>query len=159
MIYILALVGFLFFHPHHQSVTEIHYEPEANSFEISISIINHDMEAFLSKIHSKSVNLGNIKDSLDNAKILFSYIEKNLHLKLDSIHVDLELIGFEAEKDELNVYLESEEIDHITDYIEVENTLLMDYFANQQNIVHLEYLHIKQSKKLTQNLSKMQCKI
>ncbi|NOT36461.1 MAG: hypothetical protein HOP11_03700 [Saprospiraceae bacterium] len=136
-------------HPHFQSVTEIYYAEGDKVFEISITMTTHDLEKLMVIKTSQPVFLGKSEDSIRNSEWLFDYVEKNFHINMDNIHVDLVYVGFEAVKDELTIYFQTEEIDHITDYITIENTVLMDYHDDQQNIVHLQFLDIKESKKLT----------
>lgn len=150
---------FLYFHPHHQSITDIEYQVDDKIFEISMTLTAHDMEKLLSIRTLMPVDLSKKEDSLRNSELLFNYIEKNFHITLDNIHADLEFLGFENEKDELSIYLQTEEVDHITDYLRIENTVLMDYHEEQQNIIHLKYHNVNESKKLTLKKSKMEIKI
>ena len=154
------IIGFLLnFHPHHQSITEIEYQVDDKVFEISMTITAHDMEKLLAIKTMSPIDLSKKADSIPNSERLFDYIEKNFHISLDNIHVDLEFLGFENEKDDLAVYFQTEEVDHITDYLRIENTVLMDYHDEQQNIIHLKYHDIKESKKLTLKKSRMEIKI
>ncbi len=154
------ILGFLLnFHPHHQSITEIEFQVDDKVFEISMTMTTHDMEKLLSLRTLMPIDLSKTVDSLRNSEHLFNYIEKNFHITLDNIHADLEFLGFENEKDELTVYFQTEEVDHITDYLRVENTVLMDYYEEQQNIIHLKYHDVNESKKLTLKKSRMEVKM
>ncbi|MEP7195189.1 MAG: DUF6702 family protein [Saprospiraceae bacterium] len=146
-------------HPHHQSITDIKYEPDDKAFDISLTVTAHDIEKILS-IKSKSpISLSNKKDSLHNAEVLFDYVERNFVIKMDKTNIDFDFLGFESEQDETTIYFQSEEFNFIPDEIILENTILMDYESDQQNIINFKYFDKVVNRKLTIEKPRIQIKL
>ncbi len=158
MLHLLFLWSILV-HPHHVTVTEMIFDQDEAIFETSITFIGHDLEKALSNIHHRTIKLSSPQDSIVNDSILKEYIERNLHLSLNTNNIEFDFLGFEQEKDEITVFLQSETVDFMPVDIILENTLLCESFAEQQNIVHFSYGKFNKNLKLSPIKSKIVLKM
>lgn len=123
-------------HPFYISLTEIRQNPESQRFEISQKIFWDDLEVSLREFHQEEIDFLEPQD----AEKLLSQIEKYLleknKLWIDGKALELRVLGYEIEEDAAWFYLESEPQTWNSN-IRVQNSILIDDFTTQQNIVHV----------------------
>lgn len=145
MIELLLFIQSIFWlaHPHYVSTSEVNYNPDEDIFEISISLTSHDFEDALKKQFKSTVDLGPKGDSATMNEMVEHYVERFFQVRLDGNNFGLDYQGYELDKDKVNVYLQSEVISFMPVDIHIENRLLFEEFAEQQNIVRFEYNQLK----------------
>lgn len=148
MLLIELLMPFLL-HPHYQSVTHIVYDDSNLVFQCTMTLAAHDVEQAMVKLTGKPFSLNSEGDSLYINEVLEEYIERNFHMRIHQSRIELDYLGFDLDKDELTVYLESEIVDWIPVDVTVENSVLMEFYPEQQNIIHFTYDDLDTSKNLT----------
>ena len=94
----------------------------------------HDIEHALAD--QADLKLGPAQEHPQADSLLNTYFHQHLTL-MQQQHLDWRWIGKELEGETLYCYLQVEDVDD-TDDLLVQNTLLMDLFYEQQNIVHME---------------------
>ncbi|MFN8280204.1 MAG: DUF6702 family protein [Saprospiraceae bacterium] len=153
MIELLLFIQSIFWlaHPHYVSTSEVNYNPDEDIFEISISLTSHDFEDALKKQFKSTVDLGPKGDSATMNEMVEHYVERFFQVRLDGNNFGLDYQGYELDKDKVNVYLQSEVISFMPVDIHIENRLLFEEFAEQQNIVRFEYNQLKKSARLTRS--------
>ena len=123
-------------HDYYVSTTEINYNREDNTLQITIRMFVDDFEKM---IKERDFNLKVDPDS-NNKKvnqILNIYIFKNFKIMFNNKLVEFYFLGKEYKEDLAQVYYEinlNENINSIT----FENSILFDFFENQQNIIHFK---------------------
>ena len=123
-------------HDYYVSTTEINYNREDNTLQITIRMFVYDFEKM---IKERDFNLKVDPDS-NNKKvnqILNIYIFKNFKIMVNNKLVEFYFLGKEYKEDLAQVYYEinlNENINSIT----FENSILFDFFENQQNIIHFK---------------------
>lgn len=86
-------------HDIHVSVTEVKWNAESTSFEVSIKIFIDDLELALAKGNLSGLHIGTPKESATVNDILTTYLEKHFHISLDGIQLPLQFVGKETTED------------------------------------------------------------
>ena len=140
-------------HPYFISVTEIRSDASAKTFNVSCRMFTDDLQTALYKKYGYKAELSN-KEPEANQHLL-QYITSHLQVKVDGYPVALSWVGYEIEEEATWCYLEATTFPGNTS-VEVTNTLLYDYIAEQTNFVHFYRDGKRNSTKLVnpQNLAK-----
>lgn len=130
---ILLLITF-FFHPVHVSVTNIEYMESEKRFEVSFKIFYDDFETIISDKYNVQLHLGTEK-GLENEDIYFlMYIKERFQLFADGELLDPGFKSRRMNDDSIWLYFYFERITPAKK-IEVRNSLMMDLFPDQKNLV------------------------
>jgi hypothetical protein len=76
-----------------------------------------------------------------------NYLAAHLQVKANNMIAPLNYLGFEVDKEAVNIYLESEKT-HLPKKINVEVSLLHNIFDDQINIVHITVNNVRKSGKV-----------
>jgi hypothetical protein len=133
LFFIIPLLSFST-HKYYLSLTQIEYKSESKSIQIIINVFMDDIETALNKDYSIDLQLTNKNELKDNDVYFKKYLEKNLSLKIDAISSSFNYIGKEYDGDLVYFYLEIENVNNL-ESIEVVNTILIDHFPEQQNLI------------------------
>ncbi|PKP34709.1 MAG: hypothetical protein CVU00_05650 [Bacteroidetes bacterium HGW-Bacteroidetes-17] len=125
-------------HKYYVSITELEYNSRSHTFEISIKFIGHDLEDALENAGVPSLNLGAPNENEKANEYLKQYIDKNFQLIVNDKNLTFKFIGKEVkDNDFMYCYLETNEIPVIKN-VDIKNTLLIEMFDEQSNIVNLK---------------------
>ena len=133
LLFIIPLLSFSA-HKYYLSLTQIEYKNESKSIQIIINVFMDDIETALNKEYSIDLQLTNKNEMESNDVYFKKYLEKNLYFKVDNTSSSFNYIGKEYDGDLVYFYLEIENVNSI-EAIEVVNTILIDYFPEQQNLI------------------------
>src|ERR1700753_1033238 len=86
-------------HPLYISVTEITHNSKDKILEISCKVFTNDLEAVLEKMSGTRVDLGARAEKAATDKLIDTYVQKHLRLKVDGRPVALHFVGSEKEND------------------------------------------------------------
>jgi len=133
---LLCVIPLLSFSPHkyYLSLTQIEYKSESKSLQIIINVFMDDIETALNKDYSIDLQLTTKNELTDNDVYFKKYLEQHLHLKIDDLSSSFNYLGKEYDGDLVYFYLEIENINSLKT-IEVDNTILIDHFPEQQNLI------------------------
>lgn len=95
------------------------------------------MEDALQQRYDASISLGTKKETKANDEDVEKYILSKLKINVNGKPVKLVYIGKEYDTDMLVAYIEVTNIPELNS-IEIENKVLTEIFAEQQNIIHLK---------------------
>jgi hypothetical protein len=134
----ISLGWLVFAHPFHLSLTEIKWNKDSEQLEISQKIFWDDLEIALSAYHDTSIDFLNPanKDLLN--KQIEAYLLSQNKIWIDEKAVVIKYLGHEVEEDAAWFYLESEKVKEPT-AVKVKNSLLIDPFADQKNVVQIYF--------------------
>jgi hypothetical protein len=134
-------------HPLHVSTTDISYNAQDNKVEVICTIFTDDFEAALVKQYHTKIDLtrADMHVAMDN--LVKNYIATNVHIKTTAAPLPFNYVGFEINKEAVNVYFESEKTP-LPKKIDAEITLLHNLFNDQLNIVHMTVSGTRKSEKL-----------
>ena len=121
-------------HKYYLSLTQIEYRNKSKSIQVTINVFMDDIETALNKDYNIDLQLTTKKELKDNDVYFKKYLNKKLHFKIDNIAKKFNYIGKEYDGDLVYFYLEIENIEDINT-IEIVNTILMQHFPEQQNLI------------------------
>ena len=124
----------LIFHPVHVSVTNIEYIESEKRFEVSFKLFYDDFETIISEKYNVQLHLGTEK-KLENEDIYFlMYIKERFQLFADGEVLEPRFKSRRMNDDSIWLYFYFEKITSAKK-IEVRNSLMMDLFMDQKNLV------------------------
>jgi hypothetical protein len=155
LLYCYILSGALFinkaaninFHPLHVSTTDVSFNAQDNQLEVICTIFTDDFEVALEKQFRTKADL--TKPEMHVAMDVFvkNYVNSHLQLKTGTAPLALNYIGYEINREAVNVYLESAKI-AAPKKIDAEVSLLQNVYDDQLNIVHMTVAGNRKSAKL-----------
>ncbi len=131
---LLTLTGW---HPLHVSVCEIDYDRERKALEITQRIFYDDLELELRKeTGNETLDIvdGVTYEELDG--LLEQYIQRHVSVFLEGKVADYDYLGHELEGDAVFCYFEITKVRKLN-RIAVKNDILLNYYDDQINIVHI----------------------
>ena len=134
---LLIFASPLLAHQFYVAITQIDHNPETKSLEITIKIFTDDIEKTLEKETHKKLRLGSKRQDPKAGDLIFKYLNQHLTLQVNDKPAKLDFVGFEVELDVTWCYIE---VPNVPDpkKITIRNTILLDAFDAQTNIVHFK---------------------
>ena len=124
-------------HDFHVSISKIYLNPESKKLEVMIKLFTDDLSTTLDSFSGKKMNLGTQEEPSSANDELMRYVESGFGIKVNEKQIVLNYLGKEKEDDATWVYLESEKVGRIKS-ITVTNTLLIEMFDDQANLINLK---------------------
>ncbi|MCB0278122.1 MAG: hypothetical protein KDD94_01375 [Calditrichaeota bacterium] len=137
--FLLLITSYFSIHPFHVSVCEITHSRSEQSLQITQRIFLDDLEKTLNSRFNLHLDL--LKEANHHVldSLMIDYLGANLKIYVDSKIRKTSYLGFEIEnKEAMWVYLEIPAISKM-DLIEVQNSILLEMFDDQVNLVHVSY--------------------
>lgn len=134
-------------HPYHVGSVEINYNAKTKTFEISAKFFLDDLENSLNAKYNKTLHFGEEKSKAGLDQALENYFAEYFKLKSNNKFQKINYLGFEEDKESVNVYLESEATE-MPKKVETAVSLLYSFFDDQMNIVHIIVNGERKSSKL-----------
>jgi hypothetical protein len=129
-------------HPFHTSVTEIVFNEKDQLWEVSIRLFQDDLEVGLSAFQGKKFQF---LPKLDVDEILAKFVKTHVGFQVNrKLQTPYRYIGFEPQKDVVWIYLEIPTLQELKG-VYFQNSLLVDVFPDQTNLVHVARLDKKKS--------------
>ncbi|MFN0030629.1 MAG: DUF6702 family protein [Flavobacteriales bacterium] len=137
-VFILLSIAAVFccsFHSHkfYVSDTLIEHSTVTQSYQITLKIFTDDLEMALG---GDSLHLGSEEEVVNAGMLVETYINNHLEIRFNDQPQMLSYIGKENEADMTICYLEMMQNTDF-DVLMVENTLLLEHFPDQRNIVKI----------------------
>ena len=123
-------------HPYHVGSVEINYNAKTKTFEISAKFFLDDLENSINDKYNKTLHFGEEKSKAGLDQALENYFAEYFKLKSNNKFLKINYLGFEEDKESVNVYLESE-MTEMPKKVETAVSLLYSFFDDQMNIVHI----------------------
>lgn len=135
------------FHPLHVSTSDISYNAKDGQMEVILTIFTDDFEAALEKQFHTKIDL--TKPAMHAAMdvMVKNYAAGHLQVKAGGAGLPLSYLGYEINKEAVNVYLESAKI-AAPKKIDADVSLLQNLYDDQLNIVHMTVAGTRKSAKL-----------
>ncbi len=131
-------------HKYYLSLTKVDYIKESKSVQITARIFIDDLETALNNKHTRSFELATKQEAKDVDKYIDSYITNLLKVTINEKATPFNYLGKKYETDVVYLFAEIENISEIKS-IEIQNKILIDQFADQQNIIKLNINNKKKS--------------
>lgn len=123
-------------HPYHVGSVEFSYNANSHTFEITAKFFLDDLENALKKKYGRTVYFSEEKHHAQMNELLNQYSQEYLKLKIDNKFVAVNYLGFEEDRESVNIYLESQAVQN-PKKIETAVSFLYNLFDDQMNIIHL----------------------
>jgi hypothetical protein len=124
-------------HPLHVSVTEIVYDEKEKQLEIISRIFVDDLEtAIRAQLQQPSLDLLNPANGSTTDQLASAYVMSRLSVTLDGKRQKLSFLGSEKEEDALLCYIQVSNVKKWKN-IEVTNSVIVETFDDQSNLVHI----------------------
>ena len=122
-------------HAFHTSITEMRYNPKQKSFEISLRVFTDDLEKTLS-INNQNKKFV-IEDTDKNDTFIEQYVRKHFAITTPKNQkLNYQYVGKEKEGDATWIYLEMP-VNEAIKGSKIQNSVLMDSFDDQTNIINI----------------------
>ncbi len=145
---LLAAIQLLLFvtHPFYLTVNDIKYNTSEKRIEGALKLTIHDLEASLTKIHHKTIDLHKA-DTTGSIRLLENYLQPRLVLFENNKVIIYHVIGFEVDGVDLFVFYEAQEPKAPIQF-KVKSEVLYEFSPQEINIVNIVIGDKKVSKKL-----------
>lgn len=134
-------------HPYHVGSVEINYNAKSKTFEITARLYLDDLENALNAKYQKSLHFGEEKSKVGLNEALKDYFGEYFKLKNNNKAIKVNYLGYEEDKEAVNIYLESDATEKPTK-VETAVSLLYNLFDDQMNIIHMVVNGERKSSKL-----------
>lgn len=144
--------GFLF-HDFHASVCDVEYDGKRKALEITHRIFLDDLEEALRKWSGNNkVDVINPTNKEQFQQMLGRYLLENFAIKVNNKQVSMNYLGSEMEDDVMYCYIDMVPVKKVKS-LEVTNSILIQMFDDQINIVHVDIAEETKSLKLNKHNS------
>lgn len=130
---ILLLLGSA--HEFYLSLTEINYNEEDKTLEISIKLFTDDLAQALKMAGAPEMEIGTDREAPEANEYIERYLQSNLKLLLNGKSINYIYLGKEAELDATWCYVEVENVKKVQT-LEVQNSIFVEVFETQTNMVN-----------------------
>jgi len=126
-------------HDFHLSKTDVNYKTENEALQVTVHTFIDDTEEALRTIEDLEYKFFETKEHMATDSIFSLYLQENLIIKVDGKEQEFYYLGKEQSDDILGVYTYLE-IEGISEFkqIEISNSILMDIFDDQKNIINVK---------------------
>ena len=141
-------------HKEYYSLTKIVFNKNEKALQITMQVFTNDLELSLSKQYAKALELGTAIEVSEANQLIEQYLLKNFEIKInDNSVLNYHFLGKEYENDRVFFYLEIKNIE-IINSITIRNSVLMETYPEQENIIKLNINKQDKSLFLTSNNDK-----
>jgi hypothetical protein len=140
-------------HKFYMAIYQINFAPEKKMLQITSRIFIDDLNKALEKKHKRKFFLGTEKESADDFVLMKKYLSENFALKVNGQSKNMDFLSKEIDGDVLVCYLRIAAIPKLNS-LEIYNSVLIECFSEQQNIVHVTAFDVKKSFLFTENSTK-----
>lgn len=131
-------------HKFYMGIYQINYAPEKKMLQITTRVFVEDINKALEKKYNKKTFLGSGKESAESVELLKKYLSDNFSIHINEQLKPMNFLSKEMDNDVLVCYLSIKDV-HKIKSLEIRNSVLIECFADQQNIVHLTAFDDKKS--------------
>jgi len=144
LILLIPFLSSFYAHKYYLSVTELEYNEEEKAIQIISRLFYDDLEAVLQERYDESLKVDPDVDQEQLNKYLSKYLTQKIAITVNGNAQTLHYLGKEYEDDYVVCYIEVTGVESIKN-VEIQNTVLMDLYKDQKNMVHTQILGKKKS--------------
>jgi len=159
LVYCLLAVLFVLssaftFHKFYVGVFQVNYAAEKKMLQITSRIFIDDLNNAMEKKYHKKTFVGTSKETQADIDLLKKYLSENFLIKVNGQSKAITFLSKEVEADDVLVcYSRIKDVDKFKT-LEISNTILVDWNAEQQNITHISAFDTKRSVLFTESSRK-----
>ena len=122
-------------HPFHVSICDVTYDSNDKHLKISVRLFADDLEIGLSDYtNTPDLDISEL-DSTKLNILLNTYLLENLHFTINKKKLPIHYLGSQKEDNGIWCFLENENLSPFNE-ISIFNSLLINFFGDQENLVH-----------------------
>jgi len=153
VILFLSLTAFSF-HKFYMGVFQVNYAAEKKMIQITSRIFIDDLNNGMEKRYHQKTFVGTDKETQADIDLLKKYLSENFTIKINGQSKPITFLSKEVESNDVLVcYSRIKDINTFKT-IEILNTILLDWNAEQQNITHISAFGTKKSVLFTESSRK-----
>ena len=153
VILFLSLTAFSF-HKFYMGVFQVNYAAEKKMIQITSRIFIDDLNNGMEKKYHQKTFVGTDKETQADIDLLKKYLSENFAIKINGQSKPITFLSKEVESNDVLVcYSRIKDINTFKT-IEILNTILVDWNAEQQNITHVSAFGTKKSVLFTESSRK-----
>ena len=138
-------------HKFHMALYQIKYDSGKKMLQITSRLHIEDLNKALEKKYKKKIAIENENSSSEEV-LLKEYLNNRFSIKVNGQVKPLNFLSKEIEDDEIVIYSNIKNIAKINT-LEIQNTVLIECFSDQQNMINVTVLGEKKSFLLTNSVS------
>lgn len=123
-------------HPFYISVCQVDHNPDTGALELSFRIFMDDLELALETMGTERLHLGTEREAEKADIYIDRYLARHVVIEINGRRVGAAFLGKEVDPDAIWCYVEVENIP-VLETITMTNTLLLETFEDQVNLVHV----------------------
>lgn len=151
--FFLSLSSFTF-HKFYMGVFQVNYAAEKKMIQITSRIFVDDLNSGIEKKYHKKTFIGTEKETQEDVDLLKKYLSENFTIKVNGQPKVITFLSKEIESNDVLVcYSRIPAIEKFKT-LEITNTVLTDWNAEQQNITHISAFGTKKSVLFTESSRK-----
>lgn len=158
---IYSFIGILFlslssftFHKFYMGVFQVNYAAEKKMIQITSRIFVDDLNKGIEKKYNKKTFIGTDKETPADIDLLKKYLSENFSIKINGQLKTITFLSKELEADDVLVCYSRITAVEKFKTLEILNTVLVDWNAEQQNITHITAFGTKRSALFTESSRK-----
>ena len=140
---ILSLFILPFVHDFHFSRTKAHYNPQTQTLQMSMNVFTDDLELAVSNMGHEGFKI-DIEPDASTDSLMSVYILSKYHASHAGQQLEMDWVGYECDYDVTYVYIESEAFAFDSTLL-IDQTILMEIFDDQENVLDFESSDIEES--------------
>jgi hypothetical protein len=144
-------------HKFYMAIYQINYAPEKKMLQITSRLFVDDLNVALEKKYKRKFLLGTDKETIESLDLFKKYLSENFVIKVNGQAKSINFLSKEMDGDVLVCYLNCKDISKLLS-LEIYNSVLIDCFSEQQNIVHVGAFQTKKSFLFTESSTKQMLK-
>ncbi|MAW96589.1 MULTISPECIES: DUF6702 family protein [unclassified Leeuwenhoekiella] len=145
-------------HKYYFSVTQADYDAKSQSLKIVTRVFYDDLQKVFQERYDKSIRVDASYDQQKLDGYIKRYFDQKFIVTVNGKQRPINYLGHKDEIDYVVCFIEVEHIENLKS-VSIENTLLMDLFPEQKNVVHLNTGSTKKSFLLTRENDKAVLKV
>ncbi|MCF6213096.1 MAG: hypothetical protein L3J45_03625 [Flavobacteriaceae bacterium] len=149
---LIPLMGFTA-HKYYLSLTQIDYKPQEKTLQISMRLFIDDIEKSLESNFREKFNLDTPNELPKTNNYIAFYLNNHFRVTVNNKPTNYTFLGKEYENDIVYFYIEIDSVPPIKS-IGVQNTILMNAFDSQKNIIKLNINNQKKTMLLNKSNDK-----
>ncbi|MDA3952825.1 MAG: hypothetical protein PF485_04205 [Bacteroidales bacterium] len=140
-IFLVSLSSIL--HPVHVSITNVDYIKDQKRAEIVIKVFKEDFQLLFAHLYQVNLDVDNIENDLSSQEQINTYFSNNFKLKFDNKENQILKYKGLKKNDESIWFMYEIEVSTEPNSIEFTNTILLDLYFDQKNMLIFSYNDIE----------------
>ncbi len=136
-------------HPFYVSVCQIDHNPQNQSLEITLKVFTDDLEVTLEEKKDEKLFLGSDRETSFADSLIMEYLYKKLQIRVNQQPAQMKYLGKEVEMQVTWCYVEIKGVPDVRK-LEVINTIFLETYDTQTNLVNIRVGEKKKSMLLNQ---------